>query len=61
MVTYDQKTKTIKMALHDLEHCGFDTDQFAQELFMAGIEIDLLEPETLIVDLTASVVVGEPQ
>ena len=58
MITYDPKTKTIKMSLVDLEHCGFDTDMLAQELFIAGIEIDLAEPETLMVDLTQCVVIG---
>ena len=55
MITYDPKTKTISMSLVDLENCGFDTDLLAWELWMRGIQIDLAEPETILVDMTASI------
>lgn len=38
MMKYDPKSKTLKMDLVDLEHCGFDHDEFEAELHLAGIE-----------------------
>jgi hypothetical protein len=62
MITYDPKTKTIKMDLVDLEHCGFDHTEYQSELFMAGLlEINkpnpaLEWPETMIINFSGGAV-----
>jgi hypothetical protein len=38
MITYDKKTETVTMDLINLEHCGFNQDEFLQELFLSGID-----------------------
>ena len=56
MITYDPKTKTVKMDLVDLEHCGFDHDEYQSELFLSGLlhinqsNPDLEWPEYLMVN-----------
>jgi hypothetical protein len=64
MITYDKSTKTVHMSLVDLEHCGFNHDDFFEELVLAGIIPsldektdptyknfeDIIWPETLVVE-----------
>lgn len=52
MIKYDAETKTVTMDLVDLEHCGFDHDEYLQEVFLAGLSDtykSIQWPETLIV------------
>jgi hypothetical protein len=54
MITFDRETKTVSMNLVDLEHCGFDHDDYLGELFLAGLNADdpeLQWPDTLIVKM----------
>jgi len=56
MIKYDPKTNVLTMDLTDLEHCGFDHDEFKAALFLAGID-DTIVPEKLVVNFSASVVI----
>lgn len=38
MITYDPENKVMFMDLVDLEHCGFDHNEFAAELNIVGVE-----------------------
>jgi len=63
MITYDLNTKMIRMSLVDLEHCGFDHEEFETELWLAGLDRDdksISWPETLVVDFAGGAVhIGE--
>ena len=51
MIRYDAEQRVVTMGLVDLEHCGFDCEQFDNELFLAGIDNDeARNPKTLIVN-----------
>jgi hypothetical protein len=61
MITYDRTTKTTTMNLVDLEHCGFDVDEYHDELYLAGIEDENAKwPDSLLVRFKkGAVVTGE--
>jgi len=57
MIRYYPKEGVIVMDLVDLEHCGFNHDDFAGELFLAGIENSPLWPVALIVNFGGGAVI----
>ncbi|HML21864.1 MAG TPA: hypothetical protein PKD09_09460 [Aggregatilinea sp.] len=55
MLTYDPATRTVTMNLTSLEHCGFDHEQFDDELFIHGYESEEARaPEKIIVIMAPS-------
>lgn len=43
MIHYDPATLTVVMDLTDLEHCGFDHDDFVGELLTSGMSDEMAE------------------
>lgn len=54
MIKYDPKTNVVTMDLVDLEHCGFDHDEFKAALFLAGMD-DTIVPEKLVVNFASPI------
>ena len=51
MITYDAEHRVIVMDLVDLEHCGFDYDEFYYEIETSGItDEDAAFPMALLVN-----------
>jgi hypothetical protein len=58
MIRYDAKNCIVVMDLVDLEHCGFDWDEFAAEIELAGIKDNAaLNPIALLVNFSGGAVV----
>jgi len=58
MITYDPKTKVIKMNLADLVHCGFNYEEFRDALFIDGLD-DTIVPEKLVVNLSGASILND--
>lgn len=58
MIRYDKEAKMVVMDLVDLEHCGFNLDEFAGELQLAGVEQSALWPTVLLVRFRGGVVLS---
>ncbi len=57
MIEFDPESKTLKMDLVNLEHCGFDHDAFEAELHLSGIkDPGALWPEKLEVQIRGGAV-----
>lgn len=59
MIKFDPETKTVTMDLVDLEHCGFDHDDYKSELFLAGLnDTDpvITWPEKMVINFAGGAV-----
>jgi len=51
MMTWDPEKKILTMDLHNLQHCGFELDDFEGELFLNGIDDPAARaPGSIVVD-----------
>ena len=48
---YDPKNKILTMSQTDLEHCGFNWDDFESELFLSGMDEIAKDAFTIIVTM----------
>lgn len=58
MMKYHKKSRIMEMELYDLEHCGFDYEEYLKELFLHGFDDEDAEnPTALIVNFAGGSVI----